>query len=479
MSVRRLSALLALALALCAGGLVTAHSAQAQGLRLGFSADPVLAAGNAADDSVWIPRAVVEGASMVRVNVYWSQVAPATPPPGFTPADPASPGYDWTAVDTAVRDLTGHGLQVLLTISSAPTWAEAGGAPPGTQPGAWKPDATQLTSFATAAALRYDGRFPDPLRPGALLPRVRYWEPWNEPNLSLYLAPQWTRAGSGWAPASPDMYRQLLNASYAAVKGVSPSNFVIAAGTAPYGDPPGGQRMAPVAFDRYLFCLRDDPALRPTSCSDPPHLDALDHHPYGIRGPMWHAINADDVAVPDVYKLARVLQAAEREGHVLPRGPKQLWSTEISWDSSPPDPNGVPIAEQARWLEQALYVLWRQGVDTVLWLQIIDAPPIPNYASTYQAGLYYLNGEPKPAAQAFRFPFVTQRLDRGHVLAWGRAPAAGRLAIEIQLAHGQRALRTLSVSAGQVFQATLAIRGRAVLDARLGSQQSLTWKQGA
>jgi len=237
--------------------------------------------------------------------------------------------------------------------------------------------------------------------------------------------------------------------------------------------------MAPVAFDRYLFCLADDSALSPTSCPEPPHLDALDHHPYGIEGPLWHAINTDDVAVPDMYKLARVLNAAQRDGHALPRGSKQLWATEISWDSSPPDLDGVPIAEQARWLEQALYVLWRQGVDLVLWLQIVDSPPIPNYASTYQAGLYYLNGQRKPAAQAFRFPFVTTRLDRNRVLAWGRAPARGRLAIQIRLGRSRKVLRRISVRAGGVFQTTLVIRGRAVLDAQLGAHQSLGWTQVA
>ena len=62
-------------------------------------------------------------------------------------------------------------------------------------------------------------------------------------------------------------------------------------------------------------------------------------------------------------------------------------------------------------------------MSTVLWLQLVDAPPIPSYGATYQAGLYYLNGAAKPAARAFRFPFVTKRVNRGHVYAWGRAPA--------------------------------------------------------
>ncbi|MGZ4250939.1 MAG: hypothetical protein ACXVUE_21865, partial [Solirubrobacteraceae bacterium] len=431
-----------------------------------------------AADATWIPRAVAEGAGIVRVNVIWSRVAPRIRPGSFDPADPSSPGYDWTTVDAAVRNLSSRGIQVLLNFWGAPTWAQGPGAPAGGARGSWRPDAAALASFATAAALRYSGHFPDPLRPGAVLPRVRYWQPWNEPNLAYYLAPQWIRAGGHWAPASPGMYRGLLNAFYSAVKRVSSSNFVVTAGTAPYGDPPGGQRMPPVAFDRSLFCLRANARLTPTSCPDPPHLDALSHHPYGISGPLWHALNADDAAVPDVYKLARVLHAAERAGHVRPAGAKRLWVTEVSWDSSPPDPQGVPAAQQARWLEQALYVLWRQGVDTVLWLQIVDSPPVPSYGATYQSGLYYLGGTPKPAAQAYRFPFVTRRLSRGRIQAWGRAPRTGKIAIEQRRGTRWTGLRRLMMRVDQVFSVVLPMHGRATLRAQASPVTSLAWTQG-
>jgi len=460
-------------------GVPSASESRTPGLTTGFTGDPVLTGDSAATRAVWIPRAVAEGAGIVRIGVTWSQVAPLTRPIGFAAANPSSPGYDWTGIDAAVRDLSSHGLKVLMSISSAPTWAEGPGRPATATPGTWRPDPAQFASFAEAAALRYDGRFPDPLHQGTFLPRVRLWQAWNEPNLYIDLSPQWTRTGDGWAPASPGIYAQLLNAFYAAVKHVSSSNFVVMGGTAPYGDPPGGQRMQPVAFDRYLFCEKDDAQLTPVSCPDPPHLDAVDHHPYGIGGPLWHALNADDAAVPDVYKIANVLHAAERAGHVLPRGPKQLWVTEVSWDSSPPDPNGVPIVEQAHWLEQALYVLWSQGVNTVLWYQIIDAPPIPNYQTTYQAGLYYLNGTPKPAAQAFRFPFVTNRLNPRHVQAWGRAPAGGRLAIELLRGGRWVVIGRLLLRDHQVFLRTFAIRGKAVFRAQLGAETSLAWTQGA
>jgi len=137
----------------------------------------------------------------------------------------------------------------------------------------------------------------------------------------------------------------------------------------------------------------------------------------------------------------------------------------------------VPIEQQARWYEQALYELWRQGVDTVLLLQLVDSPPIPNYATAYETGLYYLNGQSKPAATAFRFPFVTSRSSAGAVLAWGRAPIAGRLVLE-RLSGGRwQAIAALEVKWHEVFEKTLALRGRAVLRAQVGGQTSLAWTQ--
>ena len=460
-------------------GVLAPQAHAMMGLTLGFSGDPVLTSDSPATRATWIPRAVSAGAGIVAVDIAWSGIAPALRPAGFDPANPATPGYNWTTVDDQVRDLTSHGLRVLLNVTFAPRWAEGANPPSDVVAGTWKPNPTQFKAFATAVARRYDGHFPDPLRPGASLPRVRYYEAWNEPNLSIYLSPQWTRTSHGYAPASPVIYRSLLNAFYAGIKGVSKSDLVIGGVTAPYGDPPGGQRMQPVAFDRTLFCERDNARLTPTKCPDPPHLDALSHHPYSIGGPFWHAYNADDAAVADMYKLADVLHAAERAGHALPLGHKQLWVTEVSWDSDPPDPQAVPIQRWARWLEQSLYVLWRQGVDTVLWLKLVDQAPIPNYASTYQAGLYFLNGRSKPGLTAYRFPFVTQRLNHQHVLAWGRAPASGRLSIQVRRDGRWTQVRALHVRPHSVFETTLTLRARTVLRAQIGGQTSLTWTQGS
>src|SRR5207247_1394067 len=113
-------------------------------------------------------------------------------------------------------------------------------------------------------------------------------------------------------------------------------------------------------------------------------FDILAHDPYSVRGPFSHALNRYDVSVPDLYRLTRVLRRAHLH--------KRVWATEFSWDSRPPDPQGVPIDTQARWAEQSLYVLWRQGVDAAVWFQIRDQLPQPSYGATYQSGTYFNGG---------------------------------------------------------------------------------------
>jgi hypothetical protein len=284
---------------------------------------------------------------------------------------------------------------------------------------------------------------------------------------------------SGYQPTSPGIYRSLENAFYTAVKGVSASNYVVLAGLGPYGDAAGtgaSDRMQPVEFERELLCVTQQ--LTPESgCGGPTYFDAIDSHPYGIYGPNWHALNADDVSVPDVYKLVRVLHAAEKLGTSMPAGAKGNWVTETSWDTDPPDPNGVPIQKQARWMEQAFYNLWKQGVSTVLWWQLVDSPPIPNYASTYQAGTYYLNGQPKPSATSFRFPFITWRKNYKTVTIWSRSPATGVLSIQDLILGKWKNITRVRVSANEVFEVPVHLIFKRQLRAKVGSYASLPWTQ--
>jgi hypothetical protein len=303
---------------------------------------------------------------------------------------------------------------------------------------------------------------------------VADWEAWNEPNLSEYLTPQWTKRGGAYIAQSPAIYRNLLNAFYAAVKGVSKRNVVLAGATAPFGDPkPNLQyttaRIPPVTFVQDMLCLGGSP------CGSRPHFDVLDHHPFSIGAPLQRAFNPGDVSVADMGKLSRLLSAARRAGKVAPSGPKQLWATELIWVTKPPNPHGVPLQREARWLEQGLYVLWSEGVSAVFWVEIVDDPPPPTKG--LDGGLYFHGGRPKPAAQAFRFPFVTTRQSTSTIRAWGRAPTQGTVSIERRSTHGWATLRQIKVSRHAVFVESLPLAGAAVLRAREGSLTSLTWSQ--
>jgi hypothetical protein len=449
--------------------LLPAASAGARGLGLGVMD---FAPFEGPESAVWLARAQALGAGYVRLTGRWNEIAPAARAGLREPSDPADPGYRWDRLDGSVRAAAAQNLRILLTIHRAPAWAEGSGRAANARPGTWRPDPAAFADFMAAAARRYSGSFPDPLRPGATLPRIRYWQPWNEPNLPTYLNPQWTGPRQRPQRASPSWYRGMLNAAYARVKQVHGDNVVIAAGTAPYGDPPiVRNRMTPVSFMRALLCLRG-PALKRVPCPAPAHFDVIDHHPYATGSPTQHALLPENVAIPDLGKLTHVLHAAERAHTIRPAGAKRVWITEFSWDSRPPDPQGVPEARRTRWLQDGLYSLWRQGASTIFWFLLRDQPPVPAYNATYQSGLYRLDGTAKPAAAAFRFPLVA-RLSRGRAMVWGRSPVPGDVTIERRGATGWRPIASLRASGG-VFQGRVRAPRGAALRARAGADASLT-----
>jgi len=234
--------------------------------------------------------------------------------------------------------------------------------------------------------------------------------------------------------------------------------------------------MHPVDFEQALLCVTAS-GSEASGCPGPTYFDAIDSHPYGIFGPNWHAYQPGDVSIPDVYKLVDVLHASEQLGTAMPKGAKDNWVTETSWDTDPPDPGGVPIQQQANWMEQAFYNLWKQGVSTVLWWQIQDSPPIPNYAASYQAGTYYIGGGAKPSATAFRFPLVTHRTNYKTVIAWSRAPASGIVSIQERTGSGWATLARARVKADEVFELPLHLIFRERLRAKLGGYTSISWTQ--
>ena len=420
----------------------------------------------------WFQRARSVNAGFIRVPLPWRSIAPERP--ALDPADPGDPRYRWSATDATVRDASAKGFRILLTVSLAPDWAQGRGAPVSAPVGTWRPEPARLAEFLRAAARRYSGSFRDGAA-GAVLPRVRYWQIWNEPNLFVHLTPQEVRGGGKTRLVSPRHYRRMLNASYRALKVVRRDTIVVTAGLSPYGDRTG-RRTAPVRFLRELLCLRGRRLTR-TSCPAPAHFDALAHHPYSVGGPRRKALAADDVSVPDLHKLNRVVSVAVRSGRALPRRRKPLWVTEISWDSGPPDPDGVPLRRHASWLAESIYLTWKQKAEVIIWQLIRDDVEGASFYFTYQSGLFFRNGQPKPAARAFSFPFHSLRADRSRVLVWAKAPRRGRVSIERRRGGTWRRVARLRAGRSGLVRGRLRLRGPVVLRARMGSEVTLSRRQ--
>ena len=447
--------------------MLAAFPAPGKAFQLGLT-DSVYADPNGATSAFWFGKTAKARAGLVLLSAQWVSIAPATRPAGFDPANPGSPAYNWGTLDREVRQARRRGRRVAILVGQAPAWAEGRGRPSTTVAAAatWKPKPAALKQFARAIARRYSGGFGG-------LPRVRYWQLWAEPNLSIYLTPQWRRG----RPVGALHYRKMLNAFYGGIKSVRRSNKVITGGTAPYGDARGGQRMQPATFWRTLLCLKSR-RLHRTRCRNPAHFDIAAHNPINVGGPERHARNFDDISTPDIGRLRRIIRKARRSGTLRPRGDKPIWATEIWWDSRPPDPRGVPARRHARWVAQSFYVLWRQGVRTVIWFQVRDAASGGNYAATLQTGLFLRSGKPKLAYRAFRFPFVADRLGGRRVRLWGMAPSRGGVRVQIRRGGRWRGLVRLGAERDRVFTGVVRLRGGAKLRARADGETSLIWRQG-
>ena len=93
-------------------------------------------------------------ADFVRLNLSWRGAALSEP---ANPTDPGAPEYDFSSTDAAVRDAAARDLDVLLTVTAAPNFAEGNGRPGNATPGTWKPDPEKFGKFAEAVAARYSG----------------------------------------------------------------------------------------------------------------------------------------------------------------------------------------------------------------------------------------------------------------------------------------------------------------------------------
>lgn len=461
-------------------------TAQAQPLWLGFfPTRDTLQFGSPANQQALVSHMSQAGGSMARVIASWNLIGPYKPPNAATAQNPNWSGYDWASTDALIKRLTAAGITPLVTVMEPPRWVAGPGRPACYtgkvggcgSPGAWRPNTAAFHDFSVAVAKRYSGNTNG-------LPHVRYYQGWNEPNLPFFLAPQWERRGGRWVPHSPALYRSLLNGFYSAIKGVDGSNFVVTAGTAPFGDSRAGTqvRFQPAAFWRDLLCVRGRDRSRAVGCPKV-HFDALAHHPYTGVDATRASGNPDDVSVADLgHDIIRPLRLATQRGTVLPRATKPVWITEIGFPTGRHDHNGVSLAGQSLAIRQAFYLLWKQGVRVIDWYTPRDCT---GSNCTRHSGLYFRDARNrvaydrrKPGFYAYRFPFVAWPIGRDRVNVWGLAPYHNNTVL-IQVRYGSHwaTIMRLKAGAGRVFYRHNAYvrRGRLVR-ARAGGLISPAWR---
>jgi len=316
------------------------------------------------------------GAKLIRVDMRWDIIAPHRP---RHPRNPNDPVYRWRHWDEVVAAARAHGIKVLFTVWGTPRWAADTSVKPSANPaiGPWsrRPlHARDYDDFAAAAARRYAPR------------GVHRWEAWNEPNIPLFLRPQFHRVGSRWVPESPAIYAGLLNAFYRGVKSADPKAVVGGGVTAPAGDP-----------NPQTCTLQPDCRVKPTSfvlrlAALHPRMDVYSHHPYPITPPRTRSFpGASYVDLYNLDVLERTLDKTSLRG-------KALWLTEFGFQTtrSSQYPLTVTESQQATYLADALRrVQANPRVRIFVWYLMQDSP---NWGS----GLLRQNGTRKPAASVFK-----------------------------------------------------------------------------
>jgi hypothetical protein len=249
-----------------------------------------------------------------------------------------------------------------------------------------------LRNFAYAAAVRYSGTYRLSKR-GRVLPAVKHWLAWNEPNNPVFLKPQFRYVGSRWIYQGARDYAKICSAIYSGVHLTGLRNEKVACGvTAPRGNnQPESARpsTSPIAF------------LRAAKKAGLQHFDAWAHHPYygskletprtpppkNVRGVAATPVTLGnlDVLIKEITRLY---------------GPRRFWITEYGYQTNPPDKFfGVSWARQATYLSQAFARARRHPrVDMMLWYLLQDEPSLGGW----QSGLQTTQGRPKPAFKAYQ-----------------------------------------------------------------------------
>jgi len=380
------------------------------------------------------------GVDVVKVQVYWNEIAPggSKKPAGFDATDPA--GYNWDAYDDIVRGTAARGMRPYLVLGNrAPDWARKKRT---SHNGTYRPSARELALFAQAAGRRYSGSYGG-------LPRVSLWAIWNEPNLSSWLAPQRAKGGT---PLSPSIYRNLYLAGHRGLVASGHGGDTILLGElAPRGR--GGSKVPPLTFLREMACLSKSyrpyrgRAARARGC--PSRLGRIStsgiaYHPYTPnQGGPRARIRSDEASIATLSRISRVADRVARRGRLSRR--TRIWVSEFGFQTNPPDIFQNPIRKVPGYMDESEWRAFRNGrvasySQYTLNDDALNAGNIFRRYAGFQMGLRFSNGKAKPGVySAFREPAFVRLLSRNRVELFGglRASAGGEAVISSRRPGGK------------------------------------------
>ena len=420
------------------------------------------------------------GAGVVRLSVAWNSIAPAAfsanPPRGFNASDPAAyPAGSWAPYDAVVREAQAFGITLDLSLTGPPPrWATGPGKPRHGGYPAWEPSASQYGKFVQAIGTRYSGQYQG-------LPRVRWWELWNEPNFGPDLTPQAIKGST--ISVAPMVYRGLVDAAWQALRASGHASDTIILGNldargqsgrpsryAPDGLPGNFGATKPMQFIRTLYCVdasyrqlrgraaavvgcppspagsRRFRAVHPGLFQAPGFAD----HPYPVNLPPTQASSTDPDFV-EFNELPRFAAALDRLQRIYGSGHRfAIYNNEYGYITNPPNRSAVsrfvspPTA--AYYINWAEYLTWRNPrIASTMQFLLYDPNPFkaPEYGG-FASGLLFYGGKPKASVDAYRLPVflpvTTAR--RGHSLElWGDARPAhfyDDYTVQVQFQRGSR-----------------------------------------
>jgi len=342
------------------------------------------------------------------------------------------PLLNWDRYDDLVRIARAVGLRVYFNVTGpGPKWAHS--KPPRSQrklSGTYKPKPSLYRQLVKAVGRRFSGSYRDENQSRSVLPRVSFWSLWNEPNQAGWLAPQWDKVRGRRVLVSAMLYRKLYQHGY---KGLTSSGHRLGTDKILLGEtaPLGSRRKTtkspsyPAVFLRELSCLRSNGSTKYSGAAAEargcnrfgPKLRASGyaHHPYTKNVPTTRRPPRNGLTMANISKLGALLdKLSSKSGRKIPsRLP--LWMTEFGYETNPPDPfNGVTLAQQALYSQLGEYLAFaNRRIASQTQFLLRDVLPVAKrkpgtkpYWFTYQSGLYFSNGVPKPAAYAYALPFL-------------------------------------------------------------------------